>query len=159
MSAFSQGDYLRAVEHLTPVGFGNFAKAIRIHEQGAKTPDGYVQFDRNGNPYKFNDPEMWAQGFGFKPLTYGEETQSHREFKNLQTAWEDKRRGIYARYRLARTGDEIAAVMREAQQFNLRTQKYRNEVAAIKVEAMVKNQQKNLTVADKKEIAFKREWL
>lgn len=157
MTSAKVGDFDRAVEFMAPVFIQNAMKAYRIRSEGARTPEGFVQFDKEGKPFKFTFGEFLTQAHGFKPSRFAELTEGHRIFKNVATSWQDKRNRIFTENRFAVTSDEIAKVEKEAQDFNLKTQSVREYIAAISITKMRANRLKALTTAEKKEQAFYRQ--
>lgn len=135
-TSLERDENLRALESVSPVFMESILKAYRTATEGARTPQGKVLFDQEGKPIVATPGEAAFQTAGFRPARMAGLSGEHRSMTNVVRHYNDKRGEIYDRFALARTAEDRARVLKDAQKFNLDTQKYRGFITPISASSL-----------------------
>jgi hypothetical protein len=164
-----RGDYYRSIENVSPEFISNLMRAIRMGEIGkdlglpghATNPMGRPLFGTDGQPVRMSTLDMLTKGAGFQPIDYSTKMRSDRTVTSIQRYFEDKRKNINDRYRIASANKDSAGMsdaFKRMSEFNREVQQKgaTRLVSPMKASNMVKLAREVPTKKERKEIAFKK---
>jgi ribosomal protein S15P/S13E len=153
MSAVERENYLRALEFASPAFIEAVLKAYRMSETGVTMPRGKIITDEQGKPIRMEAGEGIAQAAGFRPERLARISGEHWTMENVQKHFKEKKDDLYSRYRLAKSQEDRARVIRDMQKFNMDARKYPGLISPITATSL---RRATLQRLEKATLAFRR---